>query len=73
MKSITPQERHVLELIGQGYSTRKIALILNISFHTVQSHRRSLMKKFDALNAVDLVLKAVKSYDFNNLNNDPLQ
>ena len=59
MKSITPQEKSILELISQGLSTRKIANVLNISFHTVQSHRRSLLKKYDANNSAELVKKAL--------------
>lgn len=60
MKSITPKEQSVLNKICQGYSSREIAELLHISFHTVQSHRRSLLKKFDAANSVELVLKSTR-------------
>ena len=60
MKIITPREKSILDLIGQGLSTNEIALALNISFHTVQSHRRSLLKKFDSKNSVELIRKALK-------------
>ena len=60
MKAITSQERSILELIGQGYSTRQIALALRISFHTVQTYRRSLLTKFDARNSAELVRKALQ-------------
>jgi DNA-binding CsgD family transcriptional regulator len=63
MKPITPQERNVLNLISKGYSTRMISSILNISFHTVQSHRKSLLTKFDVANSVELVLKAARKKD----------
>jgi DNA-binding CsgD family transcriptional regulator len=63
MKPITPRERNILNLISKGYSTRKISSILNISFHTVQSHRKSLLSKFGAANSVELVLKAAKAND----------
>jgi DNA-binding CsgD family transcriptional regulator len=65
MRSITPQEKSILELISQGLSTRKIAQILAISFHTVQSHRRSLLKKYDARNSAELVKKAIESHSNN--------
>jgi two-component system nitrate/nitrite response regulator NarL len=61
MKPITPQEKSILELIGQGLSTRKIAQVLKISFHTVQSHRRSLLNKFDAANSAELIRKTIEA------------
>ena len=72
MKPITPQEQSILELIGQGFSTRKIAVVLKISFHTVQTHRRSLLKKFDAGNSAELVRKALESNGPKNFNDDSL-
>jgi len=71
MKAISPQERHVLVLICKGYSTRKIALVLNVSFHTVQTYRRSLMNKYNATNAVDLVLKAARDIDLSDFKHIP--
>lgn len=61
MKPLSSQEKSILELIGQGFSTRKIALILKISFHTVQSYRRALLLKFDASNSAELVRKSIES------------
>ncbi len=72
MKPVTPQEKSILELIGQGFSTRKIALMLKISFHTVQTHRRSLLKKFDASNSAELVRKAFESNGLKNFSDDSL-
>jgi DNA-binding CsgD family transcriptional regulator len=60
MKQITSQEKIILELIGQGLSTRQIAKTLKISFHTVQTHRRSLLRKFDAANSAELIRKATE-------------
>lgn len=72
MKQITPQEKSILELIGLGFSTKKIAIQLKLSFHTVQSYRRSLLKKFDANNSAELVRKALESTDRKNFNDDTL-
>jgi DNA-binding CsgD family transcriptional regulator len=55
MKALTPKEKSVLDFIGKGFSTRQIALELNISYNTVQTHRRSLLKKFDANNSAQLI------------------
>lgn len=69
MKSITPQERNVLELIGKGRSTRQIAILLSISFHTVQSHRKNLLNKYNAANSAELILKASRANDLPDYNN----
>ena len=70
MKPITRQEKRILELIGMGYSTRKIAVALEISFHTVQSYRRSLLKKYGAANSAELVRLAIVGNDLERLNPD---
>jgi len=59
MKLITPREDDVLKLIGEGFSTRRIADLLNISINTVQTHRRSLLKKFNAANSAQLIQKSM--------------
>jgi DNA-binding CsgD family transcriptional regulator len=61
MKPITIQEQKILTLIGQGYSTSQIAYAYGISAHTVDSHRRNLLTKFDAKNSAELILKAVQA------------
>jgi DNA-binding NarL/FixJ family response regulator len=42
---ITPREREVIDLIGEGMSTKEIAQRLNIATHTVKSHVRNVMEK----------------------------
>ena len=44
---LTPREWHVLELVGQGYSTRKMADTLHISRVTVRRHVSMLLHKLD--------------------------
>lgn len=61
MKPITLQEQKILKLIGQGYSTSQIAYAFGISAHTVESHRRNLLTKFDAKNSAELILKAIQA------------
>ncbi len=51
---LTPRERQVFELIGQGFATRRIAARLKISVHTVDSHRESIKKKLELDNAAAL-------------------
>ena len=55
----TPRELDVLYAIAQGDNTSQIAEKLTISENTVETFRKRLMQKFNARNAVDLVMKAV--------------
>lgn len=58
---ITPRERQVIHLLAKGYSSRKIAEALEISFHTVESYRKHLLQKFNAKTTVEMVLKACEA------------
>lgn len=42
---MTPRERQVIDLIGEGLSNKEIATRLNIATHTVKSHVRNVMEK----------------------------
>ena len=53
------RERDVLQAIARGLNTREIAELFHVSNNTIESHRKSLMAKLEAKNAVDLVLKAI--------------
>jgi len=66
MKPATPQEKNVLELIARGLTTKQIAAVLQISFHTVQAHRKSLLKKYDANNSAELIKKASDGFALEN-------
>ena len=59
MKSITPTEKKILELIAEGFSTPGLAAFLGMNKYTVLSHRRSLMKKFNVRNSAQMVRKAI--------------
>jgi DNA-binding NarL/FixJ family response regulator len=42
---MTPREREVIDLIGEGLSNKEIAQRLDIATHTVKSHVRNVMEK----------------------------
>ncbi len=58
---ITRREKEVLQLIAEGLTNAEIAKRLFISVPTVNSHRKSLIEKFDANNTAVLIAKAIKS------------
>jgi len=47
---LTPREREVLSLIGQGYSNQRIAEHLIIECGTVKNHVHNILKKLNASN-----------------------
>lgn len=59
-ESLTPRQREILQMIAEGKSTKQIALILNISIKTVESHRAQLMKRLDARDIATLVRHALR-------------
>jgi len=58
--ALTPREREVLKLIGEGYKAREIANYLFISPKTVEVHRSNLMKKLNISNNAGLVAFSLK-------------
>ncbi|MFM9910738.1 MAG: response regulator [Chitinophagaceae bacterium] len=58
--AISTREKEVLGLIADGLTNHQIASQLFISLHTVESHRKNLLIKFDANNTATLIKLAVK-------------
>ena len=61
LNSLTPRELEVLKLITDEYSSPEIAGILNISQSTVDTYRKSLLKKTNVKNSIGLAMYAVKN------------
>lgn len=57
----TPQEKLVLQHIAKGYTTQEISDMLSLSDNTIESHRRSLLVKFNARNVAQLVSIAIST------------
>jgi len=58
---LTNRETDVLKLIAKEMSSKAIAVELSISINTVETHRKSLIKKLNVKNVVGLALYAVKN------------
>jgi DNA-binding NarL/FixJ family response regulator len=58
---LTPRQREVLKLIADGNSTKQIALMLNISVKTVETHRMLLTERLDIHHTAGLVRYAIRA------------
>ena len=58
--SLTDRELEVLKLVAEGHTNRQIALQLNISIKTVQTHRANLMDKLNLHDRTELVRYAIR-------------
>jgi two-component system, NarL family, response regulator NreC len=57
---LTSRERQVLQLVGEGKSSKEIAVLLGISIKTAESHRTRLMRKLDIHELASLVRYAIR-------------
>jgi len=57
---LSGRERQVLQLVGEGKSTKDIAMTLGVSVKTAESHRARLMKKLDIHETASLVRYAIR-------------
>lgn len=59
---LTDREMEVLKLVAKQKSSTEIAELLNVSSRTVETYRRSLLKKLNVKNAVGLAMYAVENH-----------
>ena len=57
---LTERERQIYQLLAEGNSNKEIAARLNLSLHTIETHRTRIMEKMDVHSAAELVLSAVR-------------
>jgi len=66
-KELTPSEMEIVKLVADGLTTKEIAARRNISYHTVNTHRRNIFRKVEVSNASELIMHAIKSGWINNI------
>jgi two-component system, NarL family, response regulator NreC len=57
---LTERERQIYQMLAEGRSNKDVARLLNLSVHTVETHRIRIMEKLDVHSAAELVLSAVR-------------
>jgi DNA-binding NarL/FixJ family response regulator len=58
---LTPREREVVQLVAEGKTSKEVAVTLNLSVKTAETHRTNVMRKLDLHSVADLTLYAVRN------------
>ena len=58
---LTRRERQVVQLLAEGKSTKEVALMLNLSVKTAETHRSNIMGKLGLHSISEVVLYAVRN------------
>ncbi len=61
LPSLTSREREVVQLLAEGKSTKEVAVQLNLSVKTAETHRSNIMRKLGLHSVSELVLYAVRN------------
>ena len=56
---LTPREREVVQLLAEGKSTKEVAVALDLSVKTAETHRANIMRKLELHSVSELVMYAV--------------
>lgn len=56
--SLSPQQKHVLELLAKGYTNAEIIEFTGLSLNTIRTHTKLAYKKLEVSNALDAIIQA---------------
>jgi len=59
-RTLTPREREILTLLGDGLVNKKIGVRLGISEHTVKTHLAAIYEKLEASNRAEAVATGLR-------------
>jgi two-component system, NarL family, response regulator NreC len=57
---LTTREREVLQLLAEGRSNKEVATVLDLSLHTVETHRSHIMQKLNLHSGAEMILYAIR-------------
>ncbi|MEO6613402.1 MAG: helix-turn-helix transcriptional regulator [Chitinophagaceae bacterium] len=60
VKKFTARERDIIKLICKQYTNREMAMLLNLSIRTIESHREKIQEKVGSRNSIGIVIYAIK-------------
>lgn len=58
---VTSRENEIIQLLSEGKSSKEVAVLLNISVKTVETHRANIMRKLELHTVTDLVRYAIRN------------
>jgi DNA-binding NarL/FixJ family response regulator len=57
---LTDREKEIFQLLAEGKSNKEVAVTLDLSTSTVETHRTRIMQKLDLHSSAEIVLYAVR-------------
>lgn len=58
---LTPRQREIIQLLAEGKSSKEVAVALNLSIKTAETHRANIMRRLDCHSVSELVRYAVRN------------
>jgi DNA-binding NarL/FixJ family response regulator len=58
---LTARQRQIVQLLAEGKSSKEVAVVLDISVKTAETHRANIMRRLDCHSVTDLVHYAIRN------------
>jgi len=59
--TLTPRQREIVQLIAEGKSSKEVAVALNLSVKTAETHRANIMRRLECHSVTELVRYAIRN------------
>jgi DNA-binding NarL/FixJ family response regulator len=59
---LTPRQREVVQLLAEGKSSKEVAVALDLSVKTAETHRANIMRRLDCHSVTELVRYAIRNH-----------
>jgi DNA-binding NarL/FixJ family response regulator len=60
--ALTARQREIVQLLAEGKSSKEVAVALNISVKTAETHRANIMRRLDCHSVSELVRYAIRNH-----------
>jgi DNA-binding NarL/FixJ family response regulator len=57
---LSAREREIIQLLGEGHTSKEIATLLAVAYKTVDAHRTNIMRRLNLHSVADLVRYAIR-------------
>ena len=57
---LTPRQREIVQLLAEGKSSKEVAVALDLSVKTAETHRANIMRKLDCHSVSEVVRYAIR-------------